>query len=176
MTGVHTQNAYGYCFWFCFSRFLFLLLNCLGQRFSFRFCFCSGLGQRFSFRFCFCSPGFSLFLFPFLLYAPDFFTVSVPLVFSLFLFSFLLYAPDFFTVSVPLVFSLFLFSFLLYAPDFFTVSVSFSVCFFVGCGPREGKCNNYFFIKSGRGKDKVEESYEAEDCQTLPTPPEEIHT
>ena len=24
MTGVHTQNAYGYCFWFCFSRFLFL--------------------------------------------------------------------------------------------------------------------------------------------------------
>ena len=125
----------------------------LGQRFSFRFCFCSGLGQRFSFRFCFCSPGFSLFLFPFLLYAPDFFTVSVPLVFSLFLFSFLLYAPD-----------------------FFTVSVSFSVCFFVGCGPREGKCNNYFFIKSGRGKDKVEESYEAEDCQTLPTPPEEIHT
>jgi|688.fasta_scaffold966552_1 hypothetical protein len=26
MTGVHTQNAYGYCFWFCFSRFLFLLL------------------------------------------------------------------------------------------------------------------------------------------------------
>jgi hypothetical protein len=26
MTGVHTQNAYGYCFWFCSSRFLFLLL------------------------------------------------------------------------------------------------------------------------------------------------------
>jgi hypothetical protein len=26
MTGVHTQNAYGYGFWFCSSRFLFLLL------------------------------------------------------------------------------------------------------------------------------------------------------
>ena len=57
-----------------------------------------------------------------------------------------------------------------------SVSVSFSVCFFVGCGLRKEIAIIIFFINSGREKDKVEENYEAEDCQTLPTPPEEIHT